>query len=148
MLNKLDKYFWGEFKTDKNHLTKTYDNFFHRTKSLYNQMIRKYKSYGQYLKKDRLLKLFWNFFNTFSTPDNKWTCKCAPLQPKKNVIQGTLHRISNTTSHWQSFDVALKKNQVIWNENQYPTEWSFCIVNETLDKTVTKEMVTAKFPKN
>ena len=27
----------GEFKTDKNRLTKADDNFFHRTKSIYNQ---------------------------------------------------------------------------------------------------------------
>ena len=49
-------------------------------------------------------------------------------------------------SDWQSFDVALKKNQEIWNENQYPTEWSSSVVNETLDKIVTKEKVTAKPP--
>ena len=50
-------------------------------------------------------------------------------------------------SDWQSFDVALKKNQEIWNENQYPTEWSSSLVNETLDKIVTKEKVTANHPK-
>ena len=47
---------------------------------------------------------------------------CAPLQHKKNAIQGTVHRIFNATSDWQSFDVALKKNQEIWTQNQYPTE--------------------------
>ena len=54
---------------------------------------------------------------------------CAPLQHSRNVIQGTVHRNFNATSDWQSFDVALKKNQEIWNENQYPTEWSSSIVN-------------------
>ena len=72
----------------------------------------------------------------------------APLKHKRNVIQGTVHRIVNATSDWQSFDVALKKNQEIWTENQYPTEWSSSIVDETLDKIVTKEKVTAKPPQN
>ena len=60
------------------------------------------------------------------------------------MIQGTVHRIFNAASDWQSFDVVLKKNQDIWTENQYPTEWSSNIINETLDKLVTKEKVTAK----
>ena len=37
---------------------------------------------------------------------------CAPLH-NRNVLQGTVHRICNATSDWQSFDVALKKNQEI-----------------------------------
>ena len=69
---------------------------------------------------------------------------CALLQHKRNVIQGTVHRIFNATSDWQSFDVAFKKNQDIWTENQHPTAWSSSIVNEMLDKIVTKEKVTAK----
>ena len=35
---------------------------------------------------------------------------CAPLQHKRNMIQGTMHRIFNATSDWQYFDVALEKN--------------------------------------
>ena len=53
----------------------------------------------------------------------------------------------NGTSDCQSFDTALRKNHEIWSENQYPTEWSSNIVNETLDKVVTMEKVTAKPPK-
>ena len=73
---------------------------------------------------------------------------CAGLQHKRNVIQGILHRIFYSTSDWQSFDAALKKNQEIWTENQYPTERSSNFVNETWDKIVTKEKVTAKPPQN
>ena len=58
-----------------------------------------------------------------------------------------MHRIFNATGDWQSFDVALKKNQEIWTENQYPTQWSSSIVNEALDKIDTKEKVTANPPK-
>ena len=60
------------------------------------------------------------------------------------MIQGTVHRIFIATSDWQSFDVALKKNQEIWIENQNPMKWSSSIVNETLDKIVKTKKVTAK----
>ena len=52
------------------------------------------------------------------------------------MIQETVRRIFNTTSDWQSFDVAHKKNQEIWTQNQYPTECSSSVVNETFLKTV------------
>ena len=55
-----------------------------------------------------------------------------------------MHRIFNATSDWQAFDVALKKNQEIWTEIQYPTEWSSSIVSETLEKIVTKEISHSK----
>ena len=42
---------------------------------------------------------------------------CFPLQHQRNVIPGTVHRIFNATSDWQSFDVALKKNQEILKIN-------------------------------
>ena len=64
------------------------------------------------------------------------------------MIHGKLNKISNATSGWQSFDVAPQKTQEVWTENQYRTEWSSSIVNETLDKTVTNEKVTAKPPKD
>ena len=48
----------------------------------------------------------------------------------------------NATSDWQSLDKGLKKNQEIWTENHDLTEWSSLIVNETLDKIVTKGKVT------
>ena len=73
---------------------------------------------------------------------------CSPLQHTRNVIQGTVHRIFNATSDWQSFDVVLKKNLKILTENQYPTEWSSSIFNEKLDKILEKKKVTAKTPQN
>ena len=62
------------------------------------------------------------------------------------MIRGTVHRIFNATSDWQSFDVAPKKTQEIWIENQNPTVWPSSIVNKTLNKQVTKEQVTATPP--
>ena len=48
---------------------------------------------------------------------------------------------------WQSFFVGLKKNQGIWTENQFRTELSSSIFNESLDKIVKKEEITQKSPK-
>ena len=61
---------------------------------------------------------------------------CAPLQHKKNVIQGTVHRVFNATSNWLAFDQALEKNKSCWTKNQYPEEWSSKIVNQTLEKII------------
>ena len=35
---------------------------------------------------------------------------CAPLQHKKSMIQGTIHRLFGSTSHWEEFSEALTKN--------------------------------------
>ena len=99
------------------------------------------------LNEDRKISCHWNQKSTDTGIILNFR-SCAPLQHKRNVIQGTVHRIFNATSDWQSFDVALKKNQETWSEDQYPTEWSSSIVNETLDKIVTKEKVKAKPPQN
>ena len=61
---------------------------------------------------------------------------CAPLQHKKNVIQGTVHRVFNATSNWLAFDQALEKNKSCWTKNQYPEEWSSKIVYQTLEKII------------
>ena len=92
------------------------------------------------LNEDRKISLHWyqNSTDTSIIPNFR---SCAPLQNKRNVI-------FNATSDWQSFNVALKKNQEIWTENQYPTEWFSSIVNETLDKIFTKEKVTEKPPQS
>ena len=49
---------------------------------------------------------------------------CAPLQHKKNVIQGTVYRVFNDTSSWLAFDQALEINKTCWIKNQYPEDWS------------------------
>ena len=61
---------------------------------------------------------------------------CVPLQHKKNVIQGAVHRVFNATSNWLAFDQALEKNKSCWTKNQYPEERSSKIVNQTLEKII------------
>ena len=36
---------------------------------------------------------------------------CASIQHKKNIVEGTVHRVFRSTSTWQNFDKALKKNE-------------------------------------
>ena len=69
---------------------------------------------------------------------------CAPLQHKKNVIQGTVHRFFNATSEWQYFGIVPKKNQEIWTESWYPSKMSSKINNEKFDKVDTKVNVATK----
>ena len=45
---------------------------------------------------------------------------CAPTQYKRNVIQGTVHRVFRSTSSWEKFDKAMETNRVQWLRNQYP----------------------------
>ena len=63
-------------------------------------------------------------------------CSCARLQHKKNVIQGSVHRVFNANSNRLAFDQALEKNKTCWTKNQYQEEWSSKIVNQTLEKMI------------
>ena len=59
---------------------------------------------------------------------------CAPLSFKRNIIQGTVHRIFNATSSWPAFDEALTTCKNVWKKNQYPEEFTDGIVLDTLEK--------------
>ena len=61
---------------------------------------------------------------------------CAPLQYKRNVNEGTVHRTFRSTSTWEDFDQAMEKNRKQWIENHYPKNWSDRIVFETLNKII------------
>ena len=59
---------------------------------------------------------------------------CAPLQYKRNVIEGTVLRVFTSTSTWENFDQALEKKQ--WIEKPYPKNWSDRVVFENLKKII------------
>ena len=61
---------------------------------------------------------------------------CVPLQYKRNIIEGTVHRAFRSTTTWEDFDQALEKNWKQWIENQYPKNWSDRVVIETLNKII------------
>ena len=52
--------------------------------------------------------------DTDTTPNFR---SCVPFQHKKNIIEGTVHRLLRCTSDWKSFDEALKINENIWIKN-------------------------------
>ena len=62
----------------------------------------------------------------------------APIQHMKNVVEGTVHRVFRSSSRWQKFDKALKENESIWLKNQYPESWSSKIINDALQKIISK----------
>ena len=57
---------------------------------------------------------------------------CAPLQFKRNVNEGTVHRVFRSTSTWEYFDQALEKK----SETMDPKNWSDRVVFETLNKII------------
>ena len=65
----------------------------------------------------------------------KFRC-CAPIQPKKNFVEGTVHRVFRSTSTRQNFDIALKETENVWLRNQYPESWTSKIINDALQKIV------------
>ena len=50
--------------------------------------------------------------------------EAAPLQYKRSVIEGTVHRVFRSTSTWEEYDKAMKINREQWLDNQYPESWS------------------------
>ena len=58
------------------------------------------------------------------------------MQYKRNVIEGTVHKVFRSTSTWESFDQALEKNRMQGIENQYLKNWSVRVVFETLNKII------------
>ena len=67
---------------------------------------------------------------------------CAPLQYKRNVVEGTVHRIFRSTSTWENFDKAMKINKEQWVDNQYPEKWSDGVVLRTLNKIIDRKTDT------
>ena len=61
---------------------------------------------------------------------------CATLQFKRNVFEGTVHRVFRSTSTWENFDRPLKKNQKGWLDNQYPKNWSDKIFLKLLTRSL------------
>ena len=61
---------------------------------------------------------------------------CASLQYKRSVFERTVHRVFRSTSTWENFDQALEKSRKQWIENQYPKNWSYRVVSETLNKII------------
>ena len=68
----------------------------------------------------------------------------APIQHKKNIVEGTVHRVFRSTSIWQNFNEALKENENICLKNQYPEGWTSKINNNALQKIISKRQMKMK----
>ena len=84
------------------------------------------------------------FFGTwFQKPSDTGTIlnyrSCAPLQHKKSIIQGTIHRLFRATSNWEAFQEALTKDEEIWERNQYPRHWVGNVVKDTINQLRMKD---------
>ena len=67
-------------------------------------------------------------------------CICAPLQFKKNIIDGKVHKIFRSTSTWELYHEAMMINRLQWEENQHPEEWSSKVESETLRKDLGQKL--------
>ena len=56
----------------------------------------------------------------------------APIQHKKNIIEGTVHHVLRSTSLWQKFDKALKEIKNVRLKNQYPEGWKSRLTNKSM----------------
>ena len=61
---------------------------------------------------------------------------CAPLQYKRTVIEGTVHRLFRSTSTWEEYNKAMKINREQWLDNQYPESWSLRVASHALEKII------------
>ena len=63
---------------------------------------------------------------------------CAPLQYKRSVIEGTVHRVFRSTSTWEGYDKAMKINREQWLDNQYMESWSSRVASHALEKIISE----------
>ena len=59
---------------------------------------------------------------------------CAPTKYKRNIVQGTVHRIDHSTSTWEAFDKGLRKAKNDWEANQFSPAFYQTIVTDSLLK--------------
>ena len=53
---------------------------------------------------------------------------------KRNIVEGTIHRIHHAMSTWESFNDGLEKATANWEANQYPPSFYSPIVRATVEK--------------
>ena len=66
----------------------------------------------------------------------------APTTYKRNIVEGSIHRIFNATTSWRNFDEGLQKVTKILENNQYPPQFYQPIVRKTLEKIINGKPAT------
>ena len=59
---------------------------------------------------------------------------CAPVKYKRNIVEGTVHRIHHATSDWVTFDNGTQKLKEDLAKNQYPPSFVDPIISRTIEK--------------
>ena len=61
---------------------------------------------------------------------------CAPTKYKRNIVEGSVHRIHHTTSTWEAFNDGIEKLKKLLESNQYPPTFYQPIIRDTITKIV------------
>ena len=64
----------------------------------------------------------------------------APMRYKKNIVQGTVHRVFNASSNWHAFTESIAEVGCMLEKNQYPPQLYEPIIHETPNKIIEKHM--------
>ena len=59
---------------------------------------------------------------------------CAPVKYKRNIVEGTVHRIHHAMSDWVTFDNGIQKLKEDLAKNQYPPSFVDPIISRTIEK--------------
>ena len=73
---------------------------------------------------------------------------CAPTKYKRNIVQGTVHRIDHSTSTWEAFDKGLRKAKIVWEANQFSPAFYETIVTDSLLKIKESQDTTTQATTN
>ena len=73
---------------------------------------------------------------------------CAPTKYRRNIVQGTLHRIDHSTSTWEAFDKGLRKAKNDWEANQFSPAFYETIVTDCLLKIKENQDTTTQATTN
>ena len=73
---------------------------------------------------------------------------CAPTKYKRNIVQGTLHRIDHSISTWEAFDKGLRKAKNDWEANQFSSAFHETIVTDSLLKIKENQDTTTQATTN
>ena len=63
---------------------------------------------------------------------------CAPIPTMKNIVEVIVHRVFRSTSTSRNVDKALNEIESIWLKIQYPEERTSKIINNVLQKIISK----------
>ena len=77
-----------------------------------------------------------------------WVSRLCAIKYKRNIVQGTVHRIDHSTSTWEAFDKSLRKAKNDWEDNQFSPAFYETIVTDSLLKIKENQDTTTRATTN